>query len=202
MICFSAANVIVALFSLSLQTILVVLTVVVEFGACLRRLGEVGIVGQTFGSALLLQLDAGVDLVEALLDFGGNGSWGRDVVAGGAETVLVSRVLDVDDNAFGRDVRVLAVLDESAARMIGRDVLKEASLGGVDVVAGLVRVLVAAVLALLLVVLEDWDPGGGRQVVDILVLGDSGRDQTGGQDNLRQEREQELFFQLTILCSE
>lgn len=130
-----------------LQTVLVVLAIVVQLGARLRRLGEVGVFAQTLLTSLLLQLDAGIDQVEALLNLLGHRGGSRDVVADRMETVLVGGVLHVDQLAVGGDIRVLAVLDEHAVGMLGVDVLDEAGLRLVDVVAGLERVLVAAVLS-------------------------------------------------------
>lgn len=162
------------------------MSVVVQRCARLGGLREVGILEQTLGGALLLQLDAGVDLVETLLDLWWHGSGGRNVGAGGAETVLVGGVLDVDGLSFGRDVRVFAVLDEHAAGVFCGDVLQEARFGGINVVARFVRGLVAAVLALLLVVLENGDPSGSLEFILelVVVLGDGAGHQACRKDNL------------------
>lgn len=76
----------------------VVLAVVVETGALLLLLSVFSWVGSGLGLiALLVQSNAFVDLVQALLDFGRDWGWGWDVVTGGLEALLVSSVLDVDD---------------------------------------------------------------------------------------------------------
>lgn len=75
------------------------------------------------------------------------------MIAGGAESVLVGGVLNDDLLAVGSEIGVRTLLDESAAGTIFGDVLQVASLRGVDVVSGFVRMLVAAVIALLFVVL-------------------------------------------------
>lgn len=176
---------------------MVVLSVVVESRTRLGGLREVRITRQSLGGPFLLQLNAGVDQIQALLDFGRDGCWCGDVIAGGAESLLVGDVLDDDLFAVGSEVRVGALLDEGAARSFLGDVLQESGLGGVDVVAGLVRMLVAAVIGLLLVVLEDRDPGGDVGLVVVcgeftvmalnvivVLLGQDHSQQAGGQNDL------------------
>lgn len=78
--------------------LMVVLAIVVEASALLLPLGVLSGVGASLGLlTLLVQSDALVDLVQALLDFGGHWGWGGDMVTGGMESCLVGGVLHVDD---------------------------------------------------------------------------------------------------------
>lgn len=92
------------------------------------------------------------------------------MVSGGVEALVVSGVLDIDDLSFGGDVRVRSLLDEDASGQSLGLVTNVSVLGGQDLVSGLVLGLVAAVISLLLVVLQDWDPGG-RLLLGLLELG-------------------------------
>lgn len=83
------------------------------------------------------------------------------MISGGVETLIVSGVLDIDHFTLGGDVRVLSLLDENSTGQSLALVADVSVLSGQDVVSSLVLGLVAAVIALLFVVLQDRDPGGG-----------------------------------------
>lgn len=149
---------------------LIVLSVVVATGTVLLLLGELSGVGTSLGLiALLVLADSLVDQVKSSLDLRGHWGRSRDMVSGGVEALVVSGVLHIDHLSFGGDVRVRSLLDEDASGQSLGLVTNVSVLGGQDLVSGLVLVLVAAVISLLLVVLQDWDPGG-RLLLGLLEL--------------------------------
>lgn len=92
------------------------------------------------------------------------------MVTGHLEALIVSGVLDGDHFAFGGHVRVGSLLDEDSSGQLLALVADVSVLSGQDLVSGLVLGLVAAVISLLLVVLQDWDPSGGLLLLLLEVL--------------------------------
>lgn len=161
-----------------------VLPILVGHSSLLQLPGKVRVRLGPLLQALLLQLDPSIDLVQSLLDLLGYGRRCGYVIAGGSEPILIRRILHIHQGALRRLVGVLPVLDQHPIG-IRVKVLEEARLLVNDAVARLVLRLVAAVLTLLLVVLDNGYPGAGlpmllvpmviglvvtRNVVHILVL--------------------------------
>lgn len=141
-----------------------VLAILVGQASLLQFLGKAGIALGTLLQALLLQLNASIDLIQTLLYLLGYGWRSGYMISCGTEAILIGRVLNVDVSAVWRLVGVLAVLHQDAIG-IGIEVLQEAGLLVYNAVAGLVFGLVAAILALLLVVLQYGYPGAGLALI-------------------------------------
>lgn len=141
-----------------------VLAILVGQASLLQFLGKAGIALGTLLQALLLQLNASIDLIQTLLYLLGYGWRSGYMIPCGTEAILIGRVLNVDVSAVWRLVGVLAVLHQDAIG-IGIEVLQEAGLLVYNAVAGLVFGLVAAILALLLVVLQYGYPGAGLALI-------------------------------------
>lgn len=146
-----------------------VLAILIGHPPLLQLPGKVRIRLGPLLQALLLQLDAGIDLIQSLLDLLGNGWRSGYVITSGPESVLIGRILHIDEGALRRLVRVLAVLDQHPVG-IRLEVLQKARLLVHNAVACLVLRLVAAILALLLVVLDDRYPGARLSVILVPVM--------------------------------
>jgi len=146
-----------------------VLAILVGHPSLLQFPGKVRIRLGPLLQALLLQLDAGIDLVQSLLDLLGNGRRSGNVITRCPESILIGRVLHIHQSSLGRLVRVLAMLDQHSIR-VRIEVLEEARLLMNDAVARLVFRLVAAILTLLLVVLDYGYPGAGLSVIFVAMM--------------------------------
>jgi len=118
---------------------------------------------------LLLQFNASVDLIQTLLYLLGNSRRSRNVITCGPESILVGRVLHIDQSSLGGLVGVLAMLNQHPI-WIGVEVLEETGFLMNDAIARLVFCLVASIVTLLLVVLDYGYPGAGLSVIFMTMM--------------------------------
>lgn len=113
---------------------MIVLSVVVQLSPLGGRLRVFGIIL----ALLLATSDSGVDLLQTLADALRDWWFGRQMVTGHSETLLVGGVLHVDDLPVGSLVRVGTLLDQHSVGVGVGEVLQIAGLFVDDIVAGLV----------------------------------------------------------------
>lgn len=124
-----------------LHLLTIILSIVVKCGSLLLGFRKVWIGCRSDGCLFLLYFDTGINLIDTLLNFFRNRSSGRNVIAGGTETLFVGGVLYAYYLAIGRRIRVFTVLDEHTVWMHIGEILQETLFGGVNVVAGFVPIL-------------------------------------------------------------
>jgi hypothetical protein len=144
------------------------------------------------GRTLSIDSNAFVDQVQSLLDLGWDWWGSGQAVALDAEATFVGGVLHADQLTVWSFVGVRALLDQNTVGVVFGEVFQVARLFGDDVVAGFVSkglqkslikalitwsrkpkdllCLIAAILSLLFVVLQDGDLGGGLSLTCFAVV--------------------------------